>query len=48
MDAKMSYKINWTKIDEAPLLASYCLLQILKCYTKGTGIEFETKNSPDA
>ena len=44
MDAKMSFKISWTKIDEAPALASYCLLPILKSYTKGTGIEFETKD----
>jgi len=44
MDTKMSFKISWTKIDEAPLLASYCLLPILKSYTKGTGIEFETKD----
>ncbi len=40
----MSFKILWTKIDEAPALASYCLLPILKSYTKGTGIEFETKD----
>ena len=40
----MSFKINWTKIDEAPLLASYCLLPILKSYTKGTGIEFVEKD----
>jgi isocitrate dehydrogenase len=44
MDVKMSFKISWTKIDEAPALASYCLLPILKSYTKGTGIEFETKD----
>jgi isocitrate dehydrogenase len=40
----MSLKINWSKIDEAPALASYCLLPILQSYTKGTGIEFETKD----
>ena len=40
----MSLKINWTKIDEAPRLASYCLLPILQSYTKGTGIEFEEKD----
>jgi len=40
----MSFKISWTKIDEAPALASYCLLPILKAYTKGTGIEFEIKD----
>jgi isocitrate dehydrogenase len=40
----MSFKINWTKIDEAPLLASYCLLPILKSYTRGTEIEFIEKD----
>jgi len=40
----MSLKINWTKIDEAPRLASYCLLPILQSYTKGTGIEFIEKD----
>lgn len=40
----MSFKTNWTKIDEAPLLASYCLLPILKLYTRGTGIEFVEKD----
>jgi len=39
-----NYKIIWTKIDEAPALASYCLLPIVKAFTKGTGIEFETKD----
>jgi isocitrate dehydrogenase len=34
-------KINWTKVDEAPALASHSLLPILKAYTKGTGVEFE-------
>jgi isocitrate dehydrogenase len=36
--------INWTKIDEAPALASYSLLPILKSFTKGTGIEIELKD----
>lgn len=40
----MSIKINWTKTDEAPLLASYSLLPILKSFTKGTGIEFIEKD----
>jgi isocitrate dehydrogenase len=40
----MSFKIIWTKIDEAPALASYCLLPVLKSYTKGTGIEFVEKD----
>lgn len=40
----MSFKIMWTKTDEAPALASYCLLPILKSFTKGTGIEFLEKD----
>ena len=38
------YRIIWTKIDEAPALATYCLLPIVKAFTKGTGIDVETKN----
>ena len=38
------YKIIWTKIDEAPALATYCLLPIVKAYTKGTGIDVETRD----
>ncbi len=40
----MSNKIMWTKTDEAPALASYSLLPILKSFTKGTGIEFVEKD----
>lgn len=40
----MSFKIIWSKIDEAPAVASYCLLPILQSYTKGTGIEFVEKD----
>jgi len=40
----MGSKIIWTKIDEAPALATYCLLPIVKSFTKGTGIEIEQKN----
>jgi isocitrate dehydrogenase len=40
----MKTKITWTKIDEAPALASYCLLPIVKSFAKGTGIEIETKD----
>jgi len=40
----MNSKIIWTKIDEAPMLASYCLLPILKSFTKNTGIELVTKD----
>ncbi len=37
----MKYKITWTKIDEAPALASYSLLPILRSYLKNTGIEID-------
>lgn len=35
-------KLTWTKTDEAPALASYALLPILRAYFKGTGVEVET------
>ncbi|MDA3861404.1 MAG: NADP-dependent isocitrate dehydrogenase [Melioribacteraceae bacterium] len=38
------YKIIWTKIDEAPALATYCLLPIVQAFTKGTGINVETRD----
>jgi isocitrate dehydrogenase len=34
-------KITWTKVDEAPALATYSLLPIIKSFTRGSGIEFE-------
>ena len=34
--------ITWTKIDEAPALATYSLLPIVQAFTKGTGVEVET------
>ncbi|MCB9059693.1 MAG: NADP-dependent isocitrate dehydrogenase [Calditrichae bacterium] len=37
-------KIIWTKIDEAPALATYALLPVVTAYTKGTGIEIETSD----
>ncbi len=37
----MSAKIIWTKIDEAPALATYSLLPIVQAYTDGTGVEIE-------
>ncbi|UCH66712.1 MAG: NADP-dependent isocitrate dehydrogenase [Ignavibacterium sp.] len=40
----MQTNINWTKIDEAPALASYSLLPVLKSFLKGTGIEIELKD----
>jgi len=40
----MTPKIIWTKIDEAPALASYCFLPVLKSYVRGTRIEVEEKD----
>jgi isocitrate dehydrogenase len=37
-------KIIWTKIDEAPALATYSLLPIVQAFTKGTGVEVETRD----
>ncbi len=34
--------IIYTKIDEAPALATQSLLPIIQAYTKGSGIEWET------
>ena len=39
-----SSKIIWTKIDEAPALATYSLLPIVQAYTKGSGVEIETRD----
>jgi isocitrate dehydrogenase len=39
-----SAKIIWTKIDEAPALATYALLPIVQAYTKGTGVDVETSD----
>src|SRR3970040_479417 len=35
-------KIIWTKIDEAPALATYSFLPIVQAFTKGTGVSVET------
>jgi isocitrate dehydrogenase len=37
-----SSKIIWTKIDEAPALATYTLLPVVQAFTKGTNVEVET------
>ena len=37
-----SAKITWTQIDEAPALATYCLLPVVQAFTRGTGVEVET------
>ncbi len=37
-------KIIWTKVDEAPALATYALLPIIKAFTRGSGIHVETSD----
>jgi isocitrate dehydrogenase len=37
-------KIIWTKVDEAPALATYALLPVVRAFTRGTGIDFETRD----
>jgi isocitrate dehydrogenase len=37
-------RIIWTWIDEAPALATHCLLPIIQKYAKGSGIEVETRD----
>ncbi len=39
-----SHKIVWTKIDEAPALATYSLLPIVQAFARGNGVEFETRD----
>ena len=43
MTSKTS-KIIWTEIDEAPALATYSLLPVVQAFTKGTGVEVETRD----
>ncbi|OQY05343.1 MAG: isocitrate dehydrogenase (NADP(+)) [Planctomycetales bacterium 4572_13] len=38
------FDIIWTKIDEAPALATYSLLPVVKAYAKACGIEVETRD----
>ena len=37
-------KIIWTKIDEAPALATHSLLPVVRAFTKGCGVEVETRD----
>ena len=37
-----SGKIVWTKIDEAPALATYSFLPIVQAFTKTAGVDVET------
>lgn len=36
-----SATITWTKVDEAPALASYALLPVVRAFTQGTGVTVE-------
>ncbi|GJQ62645.1 MAG: isocitrate dehydrogenase [Melioribacteraceae bacterium] len=38
------YQITWTKVDEAPALASYCLLPVVEAFTKPAGIKIGIKD----
>ena len=40
----MASKIIWSEIDEAPALASYAFLPVVKAFTKDADIEVETKD----
>ncbi|MAE69482.1 MAG: isocitrate dehydrogenase (NADP(+)) [Gemmatimonadetes bacterium] len=40
----MSAKIIWTKIDEAPALATYSLLPIVQAFTRGAEVDVEAKD----
>ena len=40
----VKFSIIWTKIDEAPALATYALLPVVKAYARACGIEVETKD----
>jgi len=41
---KETSKIRWTRVDEAPGLATYSLLPIIQKYLSGSGIEIETRD----
>ncbi len=39
-----SVKINWTKVDEAPALATYSFLPVVKSFTKEAGVAVEVSD----
>ena len=43
----MTSTIVWTKIDEAPALATYSFLPIVQAFTKGTGCLLYTSDAAD-
>ena len=38
------FKIVWTKVDEAPALATFAFLPVVKAFTKACGVEVELKD----
>ncbi|MBT5953825.1 NADP-dependent isocitrate dehydrogenase [bacterium] len=44
MSNNKTTKIIYTKVDEAPALATYSFLPIIQAFTQGTGIEIESKD----
>ncbi len=42
--ANKNAKIIWTEIDEGPALATFSLLPIVQVFTKGTGVDVETRD----
>jgi len=40
----VSHTIVWTDIDEAPALATYSLLPIVRAFTRGTDVDVETRD----
>ena len=37
-------RITWTKIDEAPALATYALLPIVRAFARGTGVDIDLRD----
>ena len=42
--AMQTSKIVWTKVDEAPALATYSLLPIVQAFTRAAGVAVETRD----
>src|SRR5690554_8186005 len=43
--SKDNPKIIYTETDEAPVLATYSLLPVIRAFTQSAGIEIETRNT---
>ena len=44
MTSENKNSIIYTKVDEAPALATYSFLPIIKAFTKGSGISVDTRD----